>query len=182
MVSTSAMTQYGCNPSKLATTSLSKAMRSNDMVIEVEQFDKWAVRMDGSGRVILDQKVLRKFDKIEMDRISGTFRTIKLLQTTNNCRNPSPANQRTCPTEQAQDSPQHSPKHWNRNQTLSSAPAVTIKGPLKYHCPPTLHSMLRMKLCWTDVSCPSSFPLDHPTRSPIEINLMKPGHPTRIHP
>ena len=73
------------------------------LVIEVKQFDQYAVKVDGSGRVTLrNRKLLRKFDKIVVDHIPGTTRTIQPLKTLNNAENLSPVNQRIVP-EQAQD-------------------------------------------------------------------------------
>ena len=97
-------TRYSYNPLQLATESLSKSKQGNhplrwdrtDLVIEVKQFDQCAVKVDGSGRVTLRKlKFLRKFDKIAVDRIPGTTRTIQFLKTTNNAENLSPTNQRT---------------------------------------------------------------------------------------
>ena len=126
------------------------------LVIEVKQFDQYAVKVDGSGRVTLrNRKFLRKFDKIVED-IPGTTRTIQPLKTLNNAENLSPVNQRTNP-EQAQDPPKakpQTPQPETERQVLTGAqftqppaeanchifppetPAVTIKAPLKFNCPP----------------------------------------------
>ena len=168
-------------------------------MIEVKQFDQYAVRVDGSGRVTLrNRKFLRKFDKIVVD-IPGTTRTIQPLKTLNNAENLSPVNQRTNP-EQAQDPPKakpQTPQPETKRQVLTGAqftqppaeancpifppetPAVTIKAPLKFNCQPNESSEMRPSLCWKKISCPTSFLLDHPTRSPdVVINLMKLGHLT----
>ena len=80
------------------------------LVIEVKQFDQYAVKDDGSGRVILrNRKFRRKFDQIVVDYIPGTTRTIQPLKTLNNAENLSPVNQRTNP-EQAQDPPKAKPQ------------------------------------------------------------------------
>ena len=64
------------------------------LVIEVKQFDQYAVKVDGSGRVTLrNRKFLRKFDKIVVDHIPVTTRTIQPLKTFNNAENLSPVNQ-----------------------------------------------------------------------------------------
>ena len=53
-----------------------------NLVIEVKQFDQYAVRVDGSGRVTLrNRKILRKVDKIIVDHIPGTTHTIQPLKT-----------------------------------------------------------------------------------------------------
>ena len=80
------------------------------LAIEVKQFDQYAVKVDGSGRVTLrNRKFLRKFDKIVVDYIPGTTRTIQPLKTLNNAENLSPVNQRTNP-EQAQNPPKAKPQ------------------------------------------------------------------------
>ena len=64
------------------------------LVIEVKQFDQYGVRVDGSGRVTLqNRKFLRKFDKIVVDHITDTTHTIQPLKTPNNAENSSPVNQ-----------------------------------------------------------------------------------------
>ena len=80
------------------------------LVIEVKQFDQYAVKVDGSGRVTLrNRKFLRKFDMIVVHHIPGTTRTIQPLKTLNNTENLSPVNQRVNP-EQAQDPPKAKPQ------------------------------------------------------------------------
>ena len=80
------------------------------LVIEVKQFDQYAVKVDGSGRVTLrNRKFLRKFDKIVVDHIPGITRTIQPLKPLNNAENLSPVNQRTNP-EQAPDPPKAKPQ------------------------------------------------------------------------
>ena len=64
------------------------------LVIEVKQFDQYAVKVDGSGRVTLrNRKFLRKYDKIVVDHLLGTTRTIQPLKTLKNAENLSPVNQ-----------------------------------------------------------------------------------------
>ena len=93
-------------------------------MIEVEQFDQYAVKIDGSGRVTLrNRKFLRKFDKIVVDHIPGTTRNIQLLKPLNNAENLSPVNQRTNP-EQAQDPPKakpQTPQQETKRQVLTGA-------------------------------------------------------------
>ena len=125
------------------------------LVIEVKQFDQYAVKVDGWGRVTLrNRKFLRKFDKIIVD-IPCTTHTIQPLKTLNNAENLSPVNQRTNP-EQAQDPPKakpQTPQPETKRRVLTGAqftqqppeancpifppktPAVTIKAPLKFNCP-----------------------------------------------
>ena len=127
------------------------------LVIEVKQFDQYAVKVDGLGRVTLrNRKFRREFDKIVVDHIPGTPRTIQPLKTLNNAENLSPVNQRTNP-EQAQYPPKakpQTPQPETKLQVLTGAqftqrpaeancpifppetPAVTIKAPLKFNCPP----------------------------------------------
>ena len=173
------------------------------LVIEVKQFDQYAVKVDGSGRVTLwNRKFLRKFDKIVVD-IPGTTHTIQPLKTLNNAENLSPVNQRTNP-EQAQDPPkakpqtlqpetkrqiltdaqftQHPPNKSMR-QTVPYSPQRHRQLQSKHHSSSIAHQMslseMRTSLCWTKISCPTSFLLDHPTRRPdVVINLMKLGYPT----
>ena len=126
------------------------------LVIEMKQFDQYAVKVDGSGRVTLrNRNFLREFDNIVVD-MPGTTRTIQPLKTLNNAENPSPVNQRTNP-EQAQDPPKgkpQTPQPETKRQVLIGAqftqhppeancpifppetPAVTIKAPLEFNCPP----------------------------------------------
>ena len=170
------------------------------LVIEVKQFDQYAVKVDGSGRVTLrNRKFLRKFDKIVGDHIPGTTRTIQLLKTLNNAKNLSPVSQRTNP-EQAQDPPKgkpQTPQPETKRQVLTGAQFTqhpqrqTVpyyrqrhrQLQSKTHSSSIAHQMspseMRTSLCWTKMSCPTSFLLDHPTRSPdVVINLKKLGHPT----
>ena len=80
------------------------------LLIDVKQFDQYAVRVDGSGRVTLrNRKFLRKFDKLVVDHIPGTTHTIQLLKNPNNAENLSPVNQRSNP-EQARDPPTAEPQ------------------------------------------------------------------------
>ena len=170
------------------------------LVIEVKQFDQYAVKVDGSGRVTLrNRKFLRKFDKIVGDHIPGTTRIIQLLKTLNNAKNLSPVSQRTNP-EQGQDSPKgkpQTPQPETKRQVLTGAQFTqhpqrqTVpysrqrhrQLQSKTHSSSIAHQMspseMRTSLCWTKMSCPTSFLLDHPTRSPdVVINLKKLGHPT----
>ena len=170
------------------------------LVIEVKQFDQYAVKVDGSGRVTLrNRKVLRKFDKIVVDHIPGTTRTIQPLKTLNNAENLSPVNQRTNP-EQAHDPPKAKPQtpqpetkrqvltgaqffQHPQRQTVPYSPQRHRQLQSKPHSSSIAHQMspseMRTSLCGTKISCPTSFLLDHPTRSPdVVINLMKLGHPT----
>ena len=101
-------------------------------------------------------KFLRKFEKIVVDHISGTIRTIQPLKTFYNAENLSPVNQRTNP-EQSQGPPKakpQTPQPETKRQVLTGAqftqhppeancpifppetPAVKIKAPLKFNCPP----------------------------------------------
>ena len=118
------------------------------LVIEVKQFDQYAVRVDGSGRVTLrNGKFLRKFDKLVVDHIPGTTHTIQPLKIPNNVENLSPVNQRTNP-EPAKDPPTakpQTPQPETKRQVLTGAEftqrppetqAVTIKAPLKFNRPP----------------------------------------------
>ena len=74
------------------------------LVIEVKQFDLYAVRVDGSGRkTVRNRKFLRKFDKIFVDHLPGTTHTIQPLKTPNNAENLSPVNQRTNPEQAGSD-------------------------------------------------------------------------------
>ena len=169
------------------------------LVIEVNQFDKYAVKVDGSGRVTLrNRTILRKFDKIVVD-IPGTTHTIQPLKTLNNAENLSPVNQRTNP-EQAQDPPKakpQTPQPETKRQILAGAqftqhppeancpifppetPAVTIKAPLKFNCPPNESLGDENKPLLDKDIMPTPFLLDHPTRSPdVVINLLKLGYPT----
>ena len=94
-----------------------------------------------------NRKFLRNFDKFLVDHILGTTHTIQLLKTPNNAAILSPVNQRTNP-EQAKDpatarpqTPQPETKRQvltgaQFTQRLSETPAVTIKAPLKFKCPP----------------------------------------------
>ena len=165
-------------------------------MIEVKQFDQYAVKVDGSGSVTLrNRKFLRKFDKIVVD-IPGTTRTIQPLKTLNNAENLSPVNQRTNP-EQAQDPPKAKPQPETKRQVLTGAqftqhpqrqtvpysPQRHRQLQSKHHSSSTAHQMspskMRTSLCWKKISCPTSFLLDHPLRNPdVVINLMKLGHPT----
>ena len=170
------------------------------IVIEEKHFDQYAVKVDGSGRDTLrNRKFLRKFDKIVVDHIPGTTRTVQPLKTLNNAENLSPVNQRTNP-EQAQDPPKAKPQtpqpetkrqiltgaqftqHLQR-QTVPYSPQRHRQLQLKPHSSSIAHQMspseMRTSLCWTKLSCPTSFLLNHQTRSPdVVINLMKLGHPT----
>ena len=166
-------------------------------VIEVKQFKQYAVKVDGSGRVTLrNRKFLRKFDKIVVDHIPGTTGTIQPLKTLNNAENRSPVNQRTN-SEQAQDPPKAKPQPETKRQVLTGAQFIqhpqrqTVPySPQRHrqlqskpHSSSIAHQMspseMRTSLCWTKISCPTSFLLDHPTRSPdVLINAMKLDHPT----
>ena len=89
------------------------------LVIEVKQMDQYAVRVDGSGRVVLrNRKFLRKFDNRVVDNIPGTTHTVQPLKTPNNAENLSPVNQRTNP-EQAKIHLQESRKHRNKKQSVT---------------------------------------------------------------
>ena len=169
-------------------------------VIEVKQFDQYAVKVDGSGRFTLrNRKFLRKFGKIVVDHIPGTLRTIKPLKTLNNNENLSPVNQRTNP-KQAQDPPKAKPQtpqpetkrrdltgaqftQHPQRQTVPYSPQRHRQLQSKPYSSSIAHQMrpseMRTSLCWTKISCPTYFLLDHPTRSPdVVINLMKLGYPT----
>ena len=124
------------------------------LVIEVKQSDQYAVKVDGSDRVTLwNRKFLRNFDKIVVDHIPCTTRTIQPLKTLNNAENLSPVNQGTNP-EQAQDPPKgkpQTPQPETKHQVLTGSqftqrpaetncpiippetPAVTTKAPLKFN-------------------------------------------------
>ena len=115
-------------------------------MIEVEQFDQYAVRVVGSGRATLrNEKFLRKFDKIVVDHRPGTTLTIQFLETPNNAENLSPVNQQTNP-EQAKNPPtakRQTPQPYTKRQVLTGAqftqrPPETppIKAPLKFNRPP----------------------------------------------
>ena len=115
-------------------------------MIELEQFDQYAVRVVGSGRVTLrNEKFLRKFDKIVVDHRPGTTHTIQFLKAPNNAENLSPVKQQTNP-EQAKDPPtakRQTPQPYTKRQVLTGAqftqrPPETppIKAPLKFNRPP----------------------------------------------
>ena len=81
-------------------------------------------------------------------------------------------------------------KHCNRQvltgaQYIQRSPettAVTIKTPVKRNCPPNESLEMRTSISWTQITWPTPFLLDHPTRSSIvKINSMKPVHLTRSH-
>ena len=118
------------------------------LVIEVEQFDQYAVKVDGSGRVTLrNRKFLRKFDKIVVDYIPGTTRTIQPLKILNNAENLSPVNQRTNP-ERAQDPPKgkpQTPQPETKRQVLTGAQFT--QRPPEANCPifPQRHRQLQSK-------------------------------------
>ena len=159
--------------------------------MEVKQFDQYAVRVDGSGRVTLrNRKFLRKFDKIVVDHIPGTTHTIQPLKTPNNAENLPPVNQRTNP-ERAKDpstAKQQTPQPETKRQVLTGAqftqrPQRPWQLQLKPHSSSTAletnPSEMRTSLCWTKISCHTPFLLIHLTRSPnVVINLTKSGHPT----
>ena len=164
-------------------------------MIEVKQFDQYAVRVDGSGRVTLrSRNFLRKSDKIVVDHIPGTTHTIQPLKTPYNAENLSPVNRRTNP-EQAKDPPTakpQTPQPELTRQVLTGAqfiqrpPPETLAVTIKAHASSTSLQMnsseMRTSLCWTKISCPTSFLLNHLTRSlNVVINLAKLGHPTN-HP
>ena len=99
-------------------------------------------------------------------------------------------NQRTNP-EQAKDPPTakpQTPQPETKRQVLTGAeftqrPQRHRQLLLKPHSSSTaLHmspSEMRTSLCWTKIPCPTSFLLNHLTRSPnVVINLTKPVHPT----
>ena len=89
---------------------------------EAIQFDQYAVRVDGSGRVPLqNRKFQRKFDKIVVVRIPGSTLTIQVLKTTHNAENLYPANQRTNPGEQAKDPPTARPQTLQQEKKASSS-------------------------------------------------------------
>ena len=94
------------------------------LVIEVKQFDQYAVRVYGSGRVThRNRKFLRKFDKIVVDHIHGTTHTMQPMKTPNNADNLSPVNERTNP-EQAKDPPTakpETPQSETKRQDLTGA-------------------------------------------------------------
>ena len=101
------------------------------LVIEVNQFDQYAIRDDRSGRVTLrNRKRLRNFDKIVVGHIPGTTHTIQPLKTHNNAENQSPVNQRTNP-EQAKDPPQQSRKHSTGNEASSSDQCTVYTTPAR---------------------------------------------------
>ena len=115
------------------------------LVIEVKQFEQYAVRVDGSGRITLrNWKFLRKFDKIAVDYVHGTTRTIQPLKTLNNAENLSPVNQRTN-SEQAQDPPKakpQTPQPETKRQVLTGAQFT--QHPPEENCPisPQRHRQL----------------------------------------
>ena len=119
------------------------------LVIEVKQFDQYAVKVDGSSRVTLwNRNFLRKFDKIVVDHIPGTTRTIQPLKTLNNAENLSPVNQRTNP-EQAQDPPKRkpqTPQPETKHQVLTGAQFT--HGPPEANCPifPQRHRQLHRRI------------------------------------
>ena len=154
-----------------------EAMRANHplrwdrtgLVIEVKQFDQYAVRYDGSGRVTLrNQKFLRKFDKIVFDHIPGTTNSIQPLKTPKNAENLCPVNQRTNP-ERAKDLPIAKPQTLQpetKRQVETGAqftqlppetPAVTIKAPLEFNRPPNESLGDENEPCWTKISCLTPF-------------------------
>ena len=94
------------------------------LVIEVKQFDQYAVRVDGSGRVTLrNRNFLRKFDKMVVDHIPSTTHTIQSLKTHNNAEHLSPVNQRTN-LGQAKDPPTaepQTPQPETKRQVLTGA-------------------------------------------------------------
>ena len=104
--------------------------------------------------------------------------------------NLSPVDQRTNP-EQAQDPPTakpQTPQPESKHQVLTGAqftqrPQRHRQLQFKPHLSSTAlqinPSEMRTSLCWTNISCPTPFRLNHMTKSPnVVINLTKPGHPT----
>ena len=118
------------------------------LVIEVKQFDQYAVKVDGSGRVTLrNRKSLRKFDKIVVDHIPGTTRTIQPLKTVINAENLSPVNQRTNP-EQAQDPPKakpQTPQPETKRQVLTGAQFTQLPRGQTVPYSPQRHRQLQSK-------------------------------------
>ena len=65
------------------------------LIIEVKQFDQYAVKVDGSGRVTLrNRKFIRKFDKIVVDRMGENTRSAQPPPIKDNTEKQPPANQR----------------------------------------------------------------------------------------
>ena len=112
--------------------------------------------VDGSGRVTLrNRKFLGKFDKIVMDRLPGTARTVQPSPTTNRDENQFPADQRDRQGELEQQvppvvqrqtpqpevrcqvlpAPQSDPPSTQSTQRPPGTP-VTIRTPLRCDSPP----------------------------------------------
>ena len=64
------------------------------LVIEVKQFDQYAIKIDGSGRITLrNRKFIRKFDKIAVDRTGENARSVQPPPIEDNTEKQSPTNQ-----------------------------------------------------------------------------------------
>ena len=79
--------------------------------------------------------------------------------------------------------PVHSLHNTPQRQTVPYSPQRHRQLQSKHHSSSIAHQMnpseMRTSLCWTKISCPTPFLLDHPTRSPdVVINLLKLGYPT----
>ena len=118
------------------------------LVIEVKQFDQYAVRVDGSGRVTLrNRKFLRKFDKIMVDRLPGTAPTAHPLPTPNPKENQAPANrqrelerdppliQRQTPQLEVQRPALTTPQSDPEPTRAPPGTPLTIRMPLMYNSP-----------------------------------------------
>ena len=111
------------------------------LVIEVKQFDQYAVRVDGSGRVTLrNRKFLRKFDKIMVDRLPGTAPTAHLLpnpkedQQRELEREP-PQIERQTPQLEAQRPAPTTPQPDPQPARPPPATPFTVRKPLTYNSP-----------------------------------------------
>ena len=165
--------------------------------IQVKQVHQYAVRVESAGRVTLrNRKFLRKFDKIVVTAYSvlpATFMLWKLPTTPTiflpRIKEQTQENRHKIHLQQC-----HEHRNWKQSlkfwpiYSIYSAPQRHRQLQLKPHSSTTalqimLTSAMKTSLCWTEVSCPTSFLLDHQTRCPIfVISLTKPGHPSKDSP